>query len=71
MTITVYDEDVTSSDIVGSSVIKLSAMCVNKGIDEWYQVQHQGKNCGSVHIRSHWTPAAMGIKVAGIATASV
>jgi hypothetical protein len=69
MTISVYDEDVTSSDIVGSAVVKLSAMCINQGIDEWYQMQHLGKSCGTVHIRSHWTPFAMGVKVAGIATA--
>ena len=64
MTFSVYDEDVTSSDFVGSAVIKLSAMCVGTGIDEWYQMQHQGKNCGSVHIRSHWTPHGQTAKAA-------
>lgn len=65
MTITVFDEDVTSSDKVGSNVVKLSALCVNGGLDEWYQLQHQGKNCGSIHLRGHWTPHAMGVKVVG------
>lgn len=40
MTLTVFDEDVTSSDKVGSAVIKLSSLCVNGGLDEWFQIQH-------------------------------
>lgn len=64
MTLSVFDEDVTSSDLVGTATVKLSALCVNGGLDEWYQVQFKGKNCGSVHLRSHWTPDAIGIKVA-------
>lgn len=63
MTITVFDEDVAASDKVGSCVIKLSSLCVNSGLDEWFQVQHNGKNCGTVHMRGHWTPDAMGIRV--------
>lgn len=36
MTVTIWDEDVTSSDKVGQAIIKLSALCVNHGIDEWF-----------------------------------
>ena len=38
MTITVLDDDVGKDDIVGSAVIKLSALCINGGLDEWFQV---------------------------------
>jgi len=46
MTITIYDEDLTSSDKVAEVIIKLSALCVPGGIDEWFQVQYKGKAAG-------------------------
>jgi len=36
ITLTILDEDVTSSDKVGMAVIKLSSLCVNGGLDEWF-----------------------------------
>ena len=36
ITLTVYDEDVTSSDTVAQAIIKLSSLCVNGGLDEWF-----------------------------------
>ena len=38
MTIEVRDEDVTSSDLIGSTVIKLSSLCANGGLDEWFNL---------------------------------
>ena len=38
MHVTVLDEDVTHSDVVASTVIKLSSLCVNNGIDEWFSL---------------------------------
>ena len=38
MTIEVRDEDVTSSDLIGSTVIKLSSLCTNGGLDEWFKL---------------------------------
>merc|ERR1711953_1274710 len=43
MTVKVFDEDVTSSDLVGETTIKLSSLCVNGGLDEWYTIGYQGK----------------------------
>ena len=65
MTLTVFDEDVGKDDKVGSNVIKLSSLCVNGGLDEWFQVQHKGKNCGSVHLKGHWTPHGAGVVIGG------
>ena len=56
LTIQVYDEDVGSDDVVGVATIKLSALCVNNGIDEWFQVAHKGKSAGQVHLKSVWKP---------------
>lgn len=38
MSIVVWDEDVTSSDHVGTAVLKISSLCVGQGIDEWFEV---------------------------------
>ena len=38
MHLTVMDENVTDSDMVGSATIKLSSFCVDGGIDEWYEI---------------------------------
>jgi Ca2+-dependent lipid-binding protein len=36
MTLSVFDDDVGKDDKVGSNVIKLSSLCVNGGLDEWF-----------------------------------
>jgi hypothetical protein len=38
MKIEVLDEDLVSSDLVGDSIIKVSALCINNGIDEWFDI---------------------------------
>ncbi len=44
--IEIYDEDVTTSDLICSTVIKISALCMNGGMDDWFECQFKGKNCG-------------------------
>ena len=36
MHLVVWDEDVLSNDKVGEAVIKLSALCINRGLDDWF-----------------------------------
>ena len=31
-------------------------MCVNGGLDEWYELQYKGKKAGMVHIKCQWFP---------------
>ena len=57
--LTVYDEDVTSSDLVADTTIKLSALCCNGGIDDWFGVQYKGKSAGKIHLKSQWTPGTI------------
>ena len=38
MHLIVMDENVTDSDTVGEATIKLSAFCVDGGLDEWYEL---------------------------------
>ena len=43
LTIGVYDEDVTCSDTVGTTIVKISSFCANGGIDEWFPIFWKGK----------------------------
>ena len=38
MAVHVMDENVTDSDSVGKATIKLSALCCDGGLDEWYAI---------------------------------
>ncbi len=42
----VLDEDITKNDVVGSSTFKMSSLCVNQGIDTWFDIQYKGKKAG-------------------------
>lgn len=57
MVLSVFDEDVTTSDIVGSATIKLSALCLPGGMDDWFEIQYRGKKAGMVHLRGEWHPS--------------
>ena len=44
----IFDEDVFSSDLVGTATIKVQSLCGR--IDEWFNIEHQGKTAGKVHL---------------------
>lgn len=52
----ILDEDTVSSDRVGEATIKFASLCLNGGIDEWFEIQHKGKLAGKVHLQSKFTP---------------
>jgi Ca2+-dependent lipid-binding protein len=54
--IQIFDEDVTSSDLVGESQVKISSLCVGTGLDEWFDVSYKGKYAGKLHVSSEWQP---------------
>ena len=57
MDITIFDEDVTTSDTVGTTKIKISSLCVNGGLDDWFPIQYRGKQSGQIHLKGIWKPA--------------
>ncbi len=65
----VYDEDVTSSDEVGRTTQKLSALCNPGGIDEWFQIEYRGKKSGMLHLKGNFTAASAAKQ--GMAAASM
>ena len=56
MRIALMDENWRTDECIGEAVVKLSAMCCNGGLDEWYVLQHKGKPAGHVHLKSSWEP---------------
>jgi len=59
--VTLRDEDVTASDNIGESTIKLSSLIINgRGINEWFELQYKGKSAGRVHLVCEWTPSGGG-----------
>ena len=56
MRIALMDENWSKDDVIGESVVKLSAFCCNGGLDEWYVLQHKGKPAGHAHLKSTWEP---------------
>jgi hypothetical protein len=43
---------VTTNDSVGKATIKVSSLTANGGIDEWFEIQHNGKVAGKVRLVS-------------------
>jgi len=56
MQIMVMDQDPCSSDLVGDANIKLSSLCMDNGLDDWFKIFYQGKEAGAVRFRSVWEP---------------
>ena len=48
------DQDLTSSDLVGSTSIKLSIL--KESPDEWVDILHKNKKAGAVRFTSVWQP---------------
>jgi len=49
-------ETLGGDDMIGHTKIKVSALCVNGGIDEWFRISFNGREAGSVRLRSVWRP---------------
>ena len=49
------DKEVLKDRPIGEGEAKLSALCCDGGMDEWYPVFHEGKEEGKIHIKAHYT----------------
>ena len=56
MDIEVRDDDVIGSKHMCKGTIKVSALTINGGFDEWFDLQKKGKAEGKLHLRSEWFP---------------
>lgn len=43
--------------LMADSTIKVSSLCVNGGLDDWWVVKKDGKEEGHIHFVSKWEPS--------------
>ena len=47
----------SSDSEMGESIIKVSGLCINNGMDDWWAVMKNGKREGNIHFKSVWEPS--------------
>jgi len=63
--------------MIGETKIKLSALCVNGGVDDWFKITFDNWEAGKIHLKSEWrplmipVPATPLINAAGVAINSL
>ena len=57
MQIWVKDEEVCTDELIGEATVKLSALCVEGGIDDWWTITFEGKKAGMLHMKGTWHPS--------------
>jgi len=48
---------VFDSDFVGEASIKWSSLCMNGGMDDWFDLLYRGKKAGQIKLKVKFTPA--------------
>ena len=43
LTIKVMDEDVSSDDFIGMTIMKVSSLVINNGVNEWFNITYKEK----------------------------
>jgi Ca2+-dependent lipid-binding protein len=52
----VWDQDLTSSDAVGFTKIKMSSLIINRGTDDWFTIMFDNKPAGEIRLTSTFEP---------------
>ena len=52
---TVFDDDVLTSDVIGSFEINPHKLCVNEGVKRWYVIKHKGEEAGQIELETKFT----------------
>ena len=52
----VWDQDLTSSDAVGFTKIKMSSLIINKGVDDWFTIMFDNKPAGEIRLTTVFEP---------------
>ena len=56
MVLRVWDQDLTTSDAVGFTKIKMSSLMINCGVEDWFDVMYNNKPAGSVKLTTVFEP---------------
>ena len=54
----VMDENVMTDACIGEASVKLSSLCVNGGLDDWWTITYKGKKAGMLHMKGDWQPTS-------------
>ena len=57
LTVVVQEADPVNDDEVGQIKIKLTELCADASIDDWFTITYEGESAGQVHLKSTWTPS--------------
>lgn len=52
----VWDQDLTTSDAVGFTKIKMSSLMINCGVEDWFTIMYDNKPAGEVKIKTQFEP---------------
>jgi hypothetical protein len=50
----IMDEDTVSDDTVGFGIVKLSALCINNGVSDWFSITYENKLAGQVLFETRY-----------------
>ena len=50
------ENTITSDEMIGQFRMKMSALCTNKGVDDWWSIMFKDAEVGKLHISSNWKP---------------
>ena len=56
LTLRIWDQDLTTSDAVGFTKIKMSSLIINCGIDDWFTIMFDNKPAGEIRISTSFAP---------------
>ena len=57
MTVKVFDSDTFGKDdLICEGTINLSPLCLSTPVDDWFQLQFEGKPSGQIHLKTKYTP---------------
>jgi len=56
MTLRVWDQDLTTSDAVGFTKIKMSSLMINLGVEDWFTVMYDNKPAGEILLSTTFEP---------------
>lgn len=52
----VWDKDLTTSDAVGFTKIKVSSLIINNGVEDWFTILYDNKPAGEIMLRTKFEP---------------
>jgi Ca2+-dependent lipid-binding protein len=56
LTLRCWNQDLTSSDAVGFTKVKISSLVTNCGIEDWFTIKHDNKPAGEIFLSSTFAP---------------